>query len=324
MKRVKIGLIGSGHLGKIHLKCIREVDELELIGFYDADPKVANKVATEFGIKAFEDLESLMSEVDAVDIVAPTTHHFAIAETAIRFGKHIFIEKPLTKTIDESIRLMELAEEKPLIIQVGHVERFNPAYAALKDVELKPMFIEGHRLSIFNPRGTDVSVVLDLMIHDIDILLKIVDSPVKEIKANGVSVVSNSPDIANARIEFENGCVANLTASRISMKQMRKMRLFQEDAYISMDFLEKKSEVVKLRSIEEGEDISDKMVIKTKDGEKEMQIATPEAPPVNAIQMELTNFARSVQLKEKPEVTLEDGYKAMDLAYRIIALIEAD
>lgn len=192
-----------------------------------------------YPIQRFQTPQELFAAVDVVDIVTPTTTHFEMAAQAIRAGKHFFIEKPITRTVEEAEELIKLAQEFKVKAQVGHVERFNPALLALEDMELNPMFIEAHRLAVFNPRGTDVSVILDLMIHDLDIVLSIVKSEVKFISASGVAVASETPDIANARIEFENGCVANLTASRISLKQMRKVRLFQKDAYISLDFLEK-------------------------------------------------------------------------------------
>ena len=236
---LKIGVLGVGHLGRIHLKCIELVDELELVGFFDPNEKNASTALKNHKIQRFDSLEDLIAAVDMVDIVTPTTTHFRLAKKSIEAGKHVFIEKPVTNTISEAEELLSLAKEMNVKVQVGHVERFNPAFLSLKDTDLKPMFIEAHRLAMFNPRGTDVSVVLDLMIHDLDIVLSLVDSEVKGVHASGVNVVSDSPDIANVRLEFENGCVANLTASRISMKQMRKVRLFQPDAYISLDFLEK-------------------------------------------------------------------------------------
>ena len=221
---LKIGLLGAGHLGKIHLKCIQMVDQYNLIGFYDPDDQNAKIAEETYGIKRWKDLDDLLESVDVIDIVTPTITHFELAKKAIQYGKHVFIEKPLTHTMNEAKELLQLSKDAGLKIQVGHVERFNPAFLALEGTPLNPMFIEAHRLALFNPRGTDVSVILDLMIHDLDLVLSLVDSEVKHISASGVSVVSNTPDISNARIEFENGAVANLTASRISMKQMRKLR----------------------------------------------------------------------------------------------------
>ena len=246
---IKIGVLGAGHLGKIHIRLLKEIDKYELVGFYDADPEAAKEVEKEFGVKAFSSIESLIELVDAVDIVTPTITHYDCASKAIKNSKHIFIEKPVTNTIEEAKSLKGLSKEANVHVQVGHVERFNPAFIAARDYCSNPMFIETHRLAQFNPRGTDVSVVLDLMIHDIDIILSVVKSNIKRISASGVAVVSESPDIANARIEFDNGCVANLTSSRISMKNMRKSRFFQKDAYISVDFLDKKVDVIRLNNV---------------------------------------------------------------------------
>lgn len=251
MSMLKAGVLGAGHLGKIHLRLLNQSSKYELVGFYDPDTENARKVAQEFGYTYFPNMDDLIDAVDVVDIVTPTLSHFDCAEKAIRKGKHIFIEKPISNTVEEAQALIELAASYNVKGQVGHVERFNPAFLAVKDSIHNPMFIEAHRLAEFNPRGTDVPVVLDLMIHDIDAVLSVVHSPVKNITASGVSVISQSPDIANARIEFENGCVANLTASRISLKNMRKSRFFQRDAYISVDFLEKKVEVVKMKDAPE-------------------------------------------------------------------------
>ncbi len=233
---LKAGVLGAGHLGKIHLRLLNESEKYELVGFYDPIKENAEKVAKEFGYKAFNSVEELIDAVDVVDIVTPTLSHFDCAKEAIEKSKHIFIEKPITKTVEEAETIVELAKQYTVKGQVGHVERFNPAFTAVKDTIKNPMFIETHRLAEFNPRGTDVPVVLDLMIHDIDAVLSVVNSKVKNVKASGVSIISETPDIANARIEFENGCVANLTASRISLKNMRKSRFFQRDAYISVDF----------------------------------------------------------------------------------------
>jgi predicted dehydrogenase len=260
-----------------------------------------------------------MAACDLVDIVAPTTEHFEISKLAITMGKHVFVEKPLANTMDEARELLKLAKEANIKFQVGHVERFNPAFLALKGYNINPMFIEVHRLAQFNPRGTDVSVILDLMIHDIDIILNLVNSNVKCISANGVAVMSDTPDIANVRIEFDNGCVANLTSSRISMKKMRKMRLFQKDAYIGIDFLEKKTEVIKLNT----ED--DKQVftfdIETNNGKKTIAIANPTITLGNAIKMELEAFVNAINLGIEPPVTILDGFRAMDVAHQILEKI---
>ena len=322
---LKIGLLGVGHLGKIHVKCINLADQyFELAGFYDPDEEAA-KVATEnLGLHRFPSAEELIQAVDAVDIVTPTTTHYEVASMAVEAGKHVFIEKPVTHTLEEAEKLLELIREKGVKVQVGHVERFNPALLALGETFLNPMFIEGHRLAVFNPRGTDVSVVLDLMIHDLDIVLSIVQSDVKNISANGVAVISDTPDIANARIEFENGCVTNLTASRISMKQMRKLRLFQQDAYISLDFLEKQAQVIRMLDNGKEAQLPDASLFEldTGKGKKTLQIHMPKIEPVNAIKMELETFAESILNDTRPKVSLEDGYKALKLAYQIAEEIE--
>ena len=313
---IKIGVLGAGHLGKIHLKCIQASDFLQLVGFYDPDLDNAQKVAASFGTQAFETAEALINAVDAVDIVTPTVLHFDLAQQAARKGKHIFIEKPLTHTVAEAEALIKITYENNVKVQVGHVERFNPAFLSLGDVRISPMFVEAHRLAMFNPRGTDVSVVLDLMIHDIDLILHLVDSEVKSIHASGVAVVSQSPDIANARIEFENGCVANLTASRMSLKQMRKIRFFQRDAYISLDFLEKKAQII--RMLDENTEGGNLMELETVRGTKFIDIQMPEPMNVNAIQMELETFAECIRDNKLPRVTIQDGYKALKIAHRII------
>jgi len=321
---LKIGVLGVGHLGKIHVKCIQQTDCLELVGFYDPNDENATQVIESQGIKRFDNIGELIQAVDVIDIVTPTLTHFDLALQAIQQGKHVFIEKPLTNTIEEAERLLEACAIHQVKVQVGHVERFNPAFLALEDITLEPMFIEAHRLAVFNPRGTDVSVILDLMIHDLDIVLSLVDSEVKNIYANGVSVVSDTPDIANVRLEFENGCVANLTASRISMKQMRKVRLFQQDAYISLDFLEKNTQIIRL--YDEGAPQLPKdvplMDLQTNNGKKHIHIHMPKTEPVNAIQMELETFAESIMQNKPTRVSIEDGYHALKMAYRIIETIE--
>jgi hypothetical protein len=323
MEKVKIGLVGAGHLGKIHLRCIQQAaDCLELTGFYDPDLPNALQVAQGMGIHRFDTLEALIEASEAVDIVTPTVHHFAVAEAAILRGRSAFIEKPLTHTIAEAEKLIDLAATQAIKIQVGHVERFNPAFLSLGDISVEPMFIEAHRLAPFNPRGTDVSVILDLMIHDIDLILHLVPSAVKAVHASGVAVISASPDIANARIEFENGCVANLTASRMSLKQMRKVRLFQRDAYISLDFLEKSSQIIRLLDENLPDiDTTSLMALETARGKKWLDIKTPEAVSVNAIQMELETFAASIRLDKTPPVSIQDGYRALKVAHQIIDVI---
>ena len=322
---LKIGVLGAGHLGKVHLKCIGLTENIyDLVGFFDPDADNAREVSQTFGLKAFPDIASLLDAVDVVDIVSPTSVHYELAAEAIKRGKHVFVEKPLTHTLEEARELIRLSEKHGVKVQVGHVERFNPALLALDDMEIAPMFVEGHRLAVFNPRGTDVSVILDLMIHDLDILLSMVNSPVKQVSANGVAVVSNTPDITNARIVFENGCVANLTASRISIKQMRKLRFFQKDAYVSLDFLDKEAQVVRLYDEQsvDPEIAKNMMHLDTATGKKLIHIDMPSIEPVNEIKMELETFAESINNNTPPRVGIEDGYRALELAHMIIAEVE--
>jgi predicted dehydrogenase len=315
---LKAGVLGAGHLGKIHLKLLNQSTKYELVGFYDPDENNAHKVQEEFGYHYFNSISELIDAVDIVDIVTPTLSHYDCAIKAIEKRKHIFIEKPITKTVEEAEEIRQLLAEHNLRGQVGHVERFNPAFLAVKDQLNNPMFIETHRLAEFNPRGTDVPVVLDLMIHDIDIILSVVKSKVKEVSASGVSVISSSPDIANARLEFENGCVANLTASRISLKNMRKTRFFQKDAYISVDFLEKACEVVKMQDAPENPGDFD-MILQNAEGEKkQIYFDNPEITQNNAILDELETFAHAITTNSSPIVTLHDGTEALRVATQII------
>lgn len=320
--KLKVGVLGAGHLGKIHLKLLNQSERYELIGFYDPNKEQAQKVVVEFGYTYFDSIEKLIEAVEVVDIVTPTLSHYECALKAIAAKRHIFIEKPITSTVAEAEEIYRLLEANQLKGQVGHVERFNPAFQAAKSSIANPMFIEVHRLAEFNPRGTDVSVVLDLMIHDIDVLLSVVDSPVKHIEASGVAVISKSPDITNARIEFENGCVANLTASRISMKNMRKSRFFQKDAYISVDFLEKKVEVIHMKdALEEVSEYD--MILQNAEGErKQIYFEYPEVQPTNAILEELETFADAIEHNTTPVVTFLQGTKALRLAKDIVTKIE--
>lgn len=321
---LKIGVLGAGHLGKIHIRLIKELtDKYELIGFFDPNDENAAAVIDQFNIQRFDTLESLLEQVECVDIVTPTLSHFECASAAIRKTKHVFIEKPVTETTEEAKALMSLAIEADVKVQVGHVERFNPAFMAAHEYFNKPMFIETHRLAQFNPRGTDVPVVLDLMIHDLDIILSVVKSGIRRISASGVAVVSDTPDITNARIEFENGCVANLTASRISMKNMRKSRFFQKDAYISVDFLAKELEVVRMQDID-GEPNPFDIVFDMGAGKpvKKILFDKPTIGELNAIKEELSTFADSINQNTTPIVPLEDGYNALDVAHQILEKIK--
>ena len=315
---LRFGVLGAGHLGKIHLRLLRESEKIELAGFYDPDPQVSLAVQEEFGYTAFPSVEALMEAVDVVDIVTPTTTHFDLAKKALEQGKHVFLEKPITFDVQEAQALTALAQEKGVLGMVGHVERFNPAFKAARSSITAPMFIETHRLAEFNPRGTDVPVVLDLMIHDIDIILSVVKSPIKEISASGVSVISDTPDIANARIVFENGCVANLTSSRISLKNMRKSRFFQKDAYIAVDFLSKKVEIVKMKNApEKAEDFA--LILQNAEGvRKQIYFDNPSIQPSNAIREELESFARAIEGNQSPVISFSHGTRALEVAQQII------
>ncbi len=315
---LKAGVLGAGHLGKIHLKLLNQSNQYELVGFYDRDIEASATIEAELGYKSFPTMEALIEACDMIDVVTPTIYHFECAKQVIAAGKHLFIEKPITHTVDEANELLRLAKEKGMMGQVGHVERFNPAFMAVHEKIDNPMFIEAHRLAEFNPRGTDVSVVLDLMIHDIDAILSVVDSKVSKINASGVSVISETPDIANARIEFENGCVANLTASRISMKKMRKARFFQRDAYISVDFLEKKCEVVKMKDAPENPDDFAMILTNAEGIKKQIYFDNPEIDNNNAILDELNAFADAIHNRSTPIVTLEQGAEALRVAMQII------
>ncbi len=320
---LKIAVLGAGHLGKIHIKCIKDIPDYYLAGFYDPDEQTAHNVEKEFSIRRYLDIESLIDAVDVVDIVTPTVSHFDCASVALRKAKHVFIEKPVVTTPDEAKQLMIFAEEADVKVQVGHVERFNPAFIAARPFILQPMFIESHRLAQFNPRGTDVPVILDLMIHDIDIILSVVKSTIKKVNASGVSVVSDTPDIANARIEFDNGCVANLTASRISMKNMRKIRFFQRDAYVSVDFLKKDVEVIRMKDVTGPVKDPFAMIIDMGKNKIKRQILLdkPKISELNAIRTELESFYQAIVNNATPSVTINDGYEALAVAYTIIEKI---
>jgi len=316
---LKIGVFGTGHLGKFHLNNWKEIPGVEVVGFYDPDDKIAADVSSRYELRRFQHGDELINICDAIDVVTPTQYHFDICAEAIKKGKHVFVEKPMAHTMAEAAQLLKLAQESKIKFQVGHVERFNPAFLAAKDLQLNPMFIEVHRLAQFNPKGTEVSVILDLMIHDIDVILSLVKSEVKNIYASGVAVMTDTPDIANVRIEFNNGCVANLTSSRISMKKMRKIRLFQKDAYIGIDFLDKKTEVIKLKKPEDVDVFA--FDIETPSGTKTIAIANPQVPEVNAIKMELQAFVNAINNNTQPVVNEIDGYRAMEVAHQILKKI---
>ncbi len=318
---LKIGVFGVGHLGKFHLANWQQIEGVELVGFYDPGDVMAQEVSEKFQLARFLDAERLIEAVDAVDIVAPTNFHFDLCKLAIRRGRHVFVEKPLANTMEEARELLKLTRESNIKVQVGHVERFNPAFLAIENLRLNPMFIEVHRLAQFNPRGTEVSVILDLMIHDIDIILSLVKSEVKSIAANGVKVMTETPDIANVRIEFNNGCVANLTSSRISMKKMRKMRIFQKDAYIGVDFLEKKTEIIRLKTQDDLDAFT--FDLETPSGEtKTIAVSTPAVRDVNAIRHELEKFRDSILNNTPTPVNELDGFRAMEVAHQILQKIK--
>lgn len=324
MTKLPVGVIGVGHLGSLHTKMYAEIESANLVGVYDVDPSRAEQVAQHYHTKAFPSMNELLKNCKAVSIATTTKTHYEVAQQAINAGVHVLIEKPITRTVDEAEALIKLAKEKKVKIQVGHIERFNPALLALEKYHLQPMFIESHRLAQFNPRGTDVAVVLDLMIHDIDIIMSLVNSDVEQIHANGVAVVSDNVDIANARIQFTNGCVANVTASRISQKKMRKMRMFQRDAYISVDFSDGHAEVFRL---DDGTDTSSGMAmmlgeITRGSVKRHITYERPEIKDVNALKFELEQFIDAVLNDHEPVVTGEEGKRALQLAHDIIKKIE--
>jgi predicted dehydrogenase len=322
---VKIGLLGAGHLGKIHLACLQSINTIEVIGFFDPNEETVKTIHASYPhLHHFDSAFDLINHAEGVIIVTPTVTHFELAAYAIQKGKHVFIEKPLTSTLEEAAQLVQLAQNRNIIIQVGYVERFNPAFLSVQNIPLDPLFIEAHRLSIFNPRGTDVSVVLDLMVHDLDLVLKLVQSPLKLVQASGVAVVSNSTDIANARLEFENGCVANLTASRISMKKMRKLRLFQKDTYISLDLLEKQAQIIQLFDEKNKNKINNGnlLSLQTEEGTKYIHVGQNQTEATNAIKMELEAFINSILQQTIAAVTLEESYRTLQVADEIIKKID--
>jgi predicted dehydrogenase len=325
MNKLKVGVIGTGHLGKLHTKMFKSIDNCELIGIFDSNHDQAKAASDELNVQNFPSLDELLKKVDAVSIAATTTAHYELAIKCFEKEVHVFIEKPITVTIKEAEELVELSEKKNLNLQVGHIERFNPALVAMEKYISEPKFIQTDRLAQFNPRGTDVAVVLDLMIHDIDIILSLVKSDVVDIQANGVAVVSDHLDIANARLQFENGAVANVTASRISQKKMRKMRIFQKDSYVALDFITGVSEAYRLLA-------PDAEVITTQIsfgeigvGEKRKKLVyeQPEQKEINALQYELQLFVNSVLNKTKPLVSGVDGLRALKVAELIIEKIQS-
>lgn len=319
---MKIGVLGAGHLGKIHLRCLQQIPEWEIVGFYDVDPQIGAEVSHNTGIPFWPQFESLMEACDCIDIVTPTPFHYGYALLCLEHNKHVFIEKPVCNTPREAEHLLSLAKSKGLQVQVGHVERFNPAFLALEGKAVNPLFVEIHRLAPFNPRGTDVSVVLDLMIHDLDLLLHLVPAEVVEVSAHGVAVVSKTPDICNARLVFANGCTANLTASRISLKAMRKLRFFQPHMYVSVDLLEKETQFVQLWDQDPGEGHGLIMPLDTTDGQKFLGVDMPPVENNNAIVEELKAFRAAVTGQASVKVSLEDATQALILAWRILDALD--
>ncbi len=321
---LKIGVLGAGHLGKIHINCLKEIKDFDLVGFYDPDEIVAQKVETEYKVKKFPSIDELIDSVDVMDIITPTISHFDCASRSLKKCRHVFIEKPIVTSLKQARDLIKIAAEAHVKVQVGHVERFNPAFLVAETFLDRPMFIESHRLSQFNPRGTDVPVILDLMIHDIDIILSVVKSNIRKINASGVAIVSDTPDIANARIEFDNGCVANLTASRISLKNMRKSRFFQRDAYVSVDFLKKEVEVVRIKDLDDTGQSPQGMILELGPGKgyKQILFDKPEIKPLNAIKKELESFHSAIVNNTIPSVTINDGYTALEVAHKIMEKID--
>ncbi|MDZ4838768.1 MAG: Gfo/Idh/MocA family oxidoreductase [Bacteroidota bacterium] len=319
--KLNIGVIGAGHLGKIHLNILSTHPNYNLIGLYDINLEVTKELATKYQIRAFESAEDLIKAVQVVDIVTPTIFHHQYCMLAISLGTHFFVEKPITQTTAQAKELINAADAANILGQVGHVERFNPAILAASKFAKNPLFIEAHRLSEFKPRGTDVSVVLDLMIHDIDLVLSMVKAPIHQISASGVSVISENIDIANARLEFENGCVANLTASRVSLKNERKIRIFQPQAYLSIDLNKKESNIFQLIPIEEATE--ETMIIDPGDGKpaRALNYHPIKAEDNNAISLELSEFADSINQGKPVTVSLTDGYDCLVIAHTILEKI---
>ena len=320
-KKLKVSVAGVGHLGKIHATLLKQIENAELIGVYDINEERKKAVAEELGCLALESYEQARIRSEAIIIVAATTEHADLALDAIFQGRHVFVEKPIADSAESAREIVEAASTAGVKLQVGHIERFNPAMTALKDMKIAPHFIEVHRLAQFTPRGADVAVVLDLMIHDLDLILKLVNSPIKEVRASGVGVISDGVDIANARLEFESGAVANVTASRISAKQMRKMRIFQTDGYVSIDFLEKQVEIFKLSDKDEGAGAFVLGAIDRGAHKRNIVYLKPQAPPVNALLEEQKSFVDSV-LNDKPvAVSGEDALAALELSELILQKI---
>jgi len=325
-RRIKIGVIGVGHLGGLHVKQLKQIPEAQVSGIYDIDPKRTAEISREFGVNSYQAFHDLLEESEAICVATPTQFHHEYAKQILLENRHAFIEKPITETVEQADELIQLSRDKKLKLQVGHIERFNPAIIALEPLKINPLFIESHRLANFDVRGTEVAVVMDLMIHDIDLILNFVHSPVKAVDASGVSVISPTEDIANCRLQFENGCVANVTASRISARSMRKMRFFQPDAYISIDFLEGAADVYyienkdihfpdaglafSLGKIEKGAE------------KKNIRYAKLARKDINPLRYELQLFCQSIINDTEPPIPGEAGKRALRIAKLILTSIE--
>ena len=325
MKTVRVGVVGVGHLGSRHLKHLLDLSAVDCAGFYDIDAKHSRKIEQKFGAKAHTSLAVLIDACDALSIVVPTTDHFAVAKECIESGKSVFVEKPMCKTLAEADKLIKLGKERDTVIQVGHVERLNPAILAIEDLALKPKYIETHRLAPYNVRGTEVPVVLDLMIHDLDVILSLVDSPVESMSASGVSIMTSSVDIANARLRFANGCVANITSSRIAKDFVRKLRLFQQDMYVTIDFLLGLTEVYHV--LEAGERDPNAVFtapLKGKNRERQIVYEKPKVYKIDALKLELENFVASLSGEQSPIVSGQEAREALRIALEIQEKIEQD
>ncbi|MDZ7315356.1 MAG: Gfo/Idh/MocA family oxidoreductase [candidate division KSB1 bacterium] len=317
MEKIKVGIIGVGKLGNFHCNALSQMESAELVGVHDVDALRAQEIAERYRCRAFAEPAELIRECDCVGVIVPTTHHLAMAKQVLQAGRPVFIEKPIAATLAEADEIVQLSESLGIPVQVGHIERFNPAIRALDGRLRDPLFIESHRLSPFDPRGTDIAVILDLMIHDIDIILSLVQSPVTEIRASGVAIVSDEADIANARIEFASGCAANVTASRISQRKMRKMRIFQKDAYISIDFLLKLTEIFRLSDEPAASDGINLGMIDKGKYKRNIVYEKPPVPEQDAMQAEWQSFFEAVRTGRTPVVTAKEARDALAVAMEI-------
>lgn len=316
-KMIKVGVIGIGRVGAQHLEKLLENPYFKVVGCFDMDKEKLKRVGEEFNVRCYEDVEDLIQKCDAVDILTSADSHFYYAEKAIRFGKHVFIDKPISNNLEEAKRLAELVREAGIKFQIGHIERFNPAFLALQQLEVHPMFIEAHRLSAFDAKKAADSIIFDVMIHDIDIVLSVVKANIKHINASGVSVLSDQIDIANARIEFDNGCVANLTASRTSVQKMRKMLFFQRDYHITLDFLHREAEVLKLSETAGHNSVP----LRSQESIRYLNSETLVPEEYDALKEELNSFAECLIFNTEPKVSVLDGLRSLEVAHEILRKI---